>query len=108
MIEYTGDLPKHVIAQIQEHTTGGFLMFRIGKEGEVTTDFIFDDETCYNSLVRKATIAVTALNAIDNSQAIRAFSFGMGGFDNDEEFDEDDEGLNDEDDSDDDDYEPQT
>lgn len=72
--EYTGELPKHVKAQLQEHTAGGYILFRIGATGGMITDFEFDDERSYMALVKKATNTLTALNKIDDMQALRGFS----------------------------------
>ena len=89
--EYLGELPKHVVAQIQEHTAGGFILFRIGSEGEIINDMMFDSELYYLALVKKATSTLLALNSIDNNQAIRSLSnsFDEGGFE--EEYDEEEE-----------------
>jgi len=77
--EYTGVLPKHVLAQIQEHTAGGFILFRISGQGEVITDLEFDDEVSYHALVRKAAATVTALNKVDDIKTFQSFSMGLEG-----------------------------
>lgn len=100
MSEYVGELPKHVIAQLQEHTAGGYILFRIGPEGDIITDLAFDSETAYLALVKKATSTLMALNTIDNTEALKALSprpngdeeeyFGPGDEDEDEDSDEGD------------------
>jgi hypothetical protein len=84
--EYTGELPKHVKAQLQEHTAGGYILFRIGVSGEMITDLDFDDERSYMALVKKATNTLKALNKIDDIQALRGFS------NSDDDDDDDDDG----------------
>lgn len=96
MIEYTGELPKHVIAQLEEHTSGGFMLFRIGHEGDILSDFSFDNETSYLALVKKATSTLFALNTMDNTKAIRSLTTNFS--------DEDGDGYDDDDDDENDDY----
>lgn len=97
MEEYTGDLPAHVRAQIEEHTSGGYILFRIGPEGDTIIDMAFDNEVAYLALVKKATTTVSALNQIDDINTIRGFSggffnaeYGFGEEDEEEEEEEED------------------
>lgn len=92
--QYDGSLPKHVLAQIQEHTAGGYILFRIGARGETITDLEFDDEVSYLALVKKATTTLAALNKIDDIKEVQMLSMGMnnlGGEDHDDDEDSDDD-----------------
>ncbi len=83
--EYNGELPKHVIAQLQEHTSGGFMLFRINGDGDIISDFAFDNETSYLALVKKGTSMLMALNTIDNAEALRSFSNNSNSDNNDDD-----------------------
>jgi len=102
MKEYSGELPKNVAAQIEEHTNGGFILFRIGKNNEVITDLSFDDEMAYLALVKKATSTLSALNKIDDIKAFQALASGLGPMEDGEEDDADESDLLEEDEDEDD------
>lgn len=51
--EYTGNLPSHVLAQLQEHSNGGFFLFRVGPNKDIIVDIAYDDEISFLSLVLK-------------------------------------------------------
>ena len=72
--EYTGELPQNVKAQLEEHSAGGYILFRIGPNGNVIEDLSFDSEIHYLALAKKALSILLALNTIDNALAVRSLS----------------------------------
>jgi hypothetical protein len=91
--EYTGELPPNVKAQLEEHSAGGFILFRIGPNGNVIEDLCFDSEIHYLALAKKALSILLALNTIDNALAVRSLSTpsDFGDFDLSDIEDDDDE-----------------
>lgn len=47
-------IPKHVLAQLEEHTSMGFLLFYTDKDGNPKQHFHFDCDIAYHGLASYA------------------------------------------------------
>ena len=83
-------LPKHVIAQLQEHSNGGYILFRITLDGEVGVELSFDNEMSYLALGSKARSILAALKEIDTAGAYQMLT-GQNEGAEDEDGEDDDE-----------------
>lgn len=80
-------LPKHIAAQIDEHTSAGYLLFRISDDGKIIHDSSFDSEMAFWALLSKAKLLIEAFQEMSKE----AVMDGMYNIDESEfEIDEDD------------------
>jgi len=61
-------LPKHVISQLQEHSSLGFMLFYTDESGSPAHHFSFDCDTAYHGLASYAEMILTSLKSLDREK----------------------------------------
>ena len=61
-------LPSDVAARLEEHTAGGYVLFRVAANGQVVYDCSFDDEVSFLALTSKALTTMKAIQALSEEQ----------------------------------------
>lgn len=84
-------LPRNLRAQLQEHTAGGYLLFKIGNDGTVHHVLEYDDEKSYHAIMRKLDLFRETMKRIDEQMSLASmFAGGMDFADDEDTIDEDD------------------
>lgn len=63
-------LDPRITSQIQEHSSGGFLLLRIDGNGNIISDSSFDNEASYLAIVSKAKMIVDGMNELNAEYVI--------------------------------------
>lgn len=84
-------LPRNLRAQLQEHTAGGYLLFKISENGNVQHILEYDDEKSYLAIMKKLDVFRKTMDTIDERMSFANMIAGSMGMDDDEEFDDDEE-----------------
>lgn len=64
------ELPNNIRAILEEHTAGGYMMFRINEHGNVSYDFSFDSEIAFLALTSKCRMLMKAIEALGEQQVM--------------------------------------
>lgn len=73
------ELPSSVIATLEEHTAGGYILFRIDENNRIQTYMDFDSEIHERALMSKALVFLTSHEKAESKFLVDNIMEGMYG-----------------------------